>query len=125
MVEAAGFSRIENLSPEKAEERYFRGRTDGLKAPEIQRLLSAMVLSPRMGRSTSREPTHRDPSIGATAVARDPPWVSWARVRPAGGGRAWSRCRAQGQGLCGQPAGDIEMSLNDESTPRAGTKVSW
>jgi methyltransferase (TIGR00027 family) len=43
MVEAAGFSRIEALSPEKAEERYFRGRTDGLKAPEIQRLLSAVV----------------------------------------------------------------------------------
>jgi methyltransferase (TIGR00027 family) len=43
MVEAAGFSRIEHLSPEEAEERYFYGRTDGLKAPEIQRLLSAMV----------------------------------------------------------------------------------
>ena len=43
MVKAAGFSRIEDLSPEEAEERYFRGRTDGLKAPEIQRLLSATV----------------------------------------------------------------------------------
>jgi methyltransferase (TIGR00027 family) len=43
MVETAGFSRIENLSPEEAEERYFHGRTDGLKAPEIQRLLSATV----------------------------------------------------------------------------------
>ncbi len=43
MVQAAGFSQIEHLSPEDAEERYFRGRTDGLKAPEIQRLLSATV----------------------------------------------------------------------------------
>ena len=43
MVEAAGFSRIENLSPEEAEEQYFRGRADGLQAPEIQRLLSATV----------------------------------------------------------------------------------
>lgn len=43
MVKAAGFSRIEALSPGETEERYFRGRTDGLKAPEIQRLLSATV----------------------------------------------------------------------------------
>jgi methyltransferase (TIGR00027 family) len=43
MVKAAGFSRIEALSAEAAEEQYFRGRTDGLKAPEIQRLLSATV----------------------------------------------------------------------------------
>ena len=43
MVEAAGFSRIEHLSPADAEERYFRGRTDGLRAPAIQRLLSATV----------------------------------------------------------------------------------
>jgi methyltransferase (TIGR00027 family) len=43
MVEAAGFSRIEHLSPEEAEERYFQGRSDGLRAPEIQRLLRAVV----------------------------------------------------------------------------------
>jgi methyltransferase (TIGR00027 family) len=43
MVEAAGFSRVENLSPQEAEERYFYGRTDGLKAPEMQRILSATV----------------------------------------------------------------------------------
>ena len=43
MVEEAGFFRIEHLSPEEAEERYFQGRTDGLRAPAIQRLLSAMV----------------------------------------------------------------------------------
>jgi hypothetical protein len=28
---------------EEAEERYFQGRTDGLRAPAIQRLLSATV----------------------------------------------------------------------------------
>jgi methyltransferase (TIGR00027 family) len=43
MLRDAGFSRIEHLTPEDAEERYFRGRTDGLKAPEIQRLVSATV----------------------------------------------------------------------------------
>jgi methyltransferase (TIGR00027 family) len=43
MVEAAGFSRVEHLSPEDAEQQYFHARTDGLKAPEIQRLLSATV----------------------------------------------------------------------------------
>lgn len=43
LLEASGFTRIEHLSPEQAEERYFQGRTDGLKAPEIQRLVSAMV----------------------------------------------------------------------------------
>lgn len=43
MVELAGFSRIEHLSPENADERYFQGRTDGLTAPAIQRLLSATV----------------------------------------------------------------------------------
>lgn len=43
MLEAAGFSQIEHLSPTDAEERYFRGRTDGLRPPEIQRLVSAIV----------------------------------------------------------------------------------
>ena len=43
MVSAAGFSQIEHLSPEAAEERYFRSRTDGLRAPAMQRLLSATV----------------------------------------------------------------------------------
>ncbi len=43
MVEEAGFSRIEHLSPEEAEDRYFQDRTDGLRAPAIQRLLSAVV----------------------------------------------------------------------------------
>jgi methyltransferase (TIGR00027 family) len=43
MLKEAGFSRIEHLEPEAAEERYFLGRTDGLKAPEMQRLVSAIV----------------------------------------------------------------------------------
>lgn len=43
MLEEAGFSQIEHLSPEEAERQYFEGRTDGLKAPEIQRLVSAKV----------------------------------------------------------------------------------
>jgi methyltransferase (TIGR00027 family) len=43
MVEEAGFSRIEQLSPEEADARYFQDRTDGLRAPAIQRLLSATV----------------------------------------------------------------------------------
>jgi len=43
MAAAAGFSRVEPLSSEETHERYFRGRTDGLRAPEIQRLLSATV----------------------------------------------------------------------------------
>lgn len=43
MLQAAGFTRIEHLSPEQAEARYFAGRSDGLMAPEIQRLVSATV----------------------------------------------------------------------------------
>jgi len=43
MLEKAGFSRIEHLRQEAAEARYFAGRTDGLKAPEMQRLVSAVV----------------------------------------------------------------------------------
>jgi methyltransferase (TIGR00027 family) len=43
LLEEGGFSLIEHLSPEDAERRYFEGRTDGLKAPEIQRLTSATV----------------------------------------------------------------------------------
>ena len=38
MVEDAGFSQIEPLSPEEAEERYFQGRTDGRRAPAIRGL---------------------------------------------------------------------------------------
>ncbi|MDG2002026.1 MAG: SAM-dependent methyltransferase [Novosphingobium sp.] len=43
MLKSAGFSRIEHLSPEAAEARYFKGRSDGLKAPEMQRLVSAVM----------------------------------------------------------------------------------
>ena len=43
MLEQAGFSAIEHLSIEESESKYFRGRTDGLKPPEIQRLVSATV----------------------------------------------------------------------------------
>jgi methyltransferase (TIGR00027 family) len=43
MLQAAGFSRIEHVGPAEANARYFAGRTDGLIAPEIQRLVSAVV----------------------------------------------------------------------------------
>ena len=43
IMQSAGFSRIEHLGPEAAQERFFKGRTDGLKAPEMQRLVSATV----------------------------------------------------------------------------------
>jgi len=43
MLEEAGFARIEHLTPAAANERYFKNRSDGLTAPEIQRLVSATV----------------------------------------------------------------------------------
>jgi methyltransferase (TIGR00027 family) len=43
LLKDAGFTRIEHLSPERANETYFRDRTDGLIAPQIQRLVSAIV----------------------------------------------------------------------------------
>jgi methyltransferase (TIGR00027 family) len=43
LLREAGFSRIEHLSPAAANERYFQNRTDGLRAPEMQRLVSAIV----------------------------------------------------------------------------------
>jgi methyltransferase (TIGR00027 family) len=43
MLREAGFTRIEHLPPTAANARYFRDRADGLKAPEIQRLVSATV----------------------------------------------------------------------------------
>jgi len=39
----AGFASVEHLTPDEATERYFRGRADGLIAPQIQRLVSATV----------------------------------------------------------------------------------
>jgi methyltransferase (TIGR00027 family) len=43
MLRESGFTRIDHLSPAEAQERYFRDRTDGLEAPQIQRLVSATV----------------------------------------------------------------------------------
>jgi methyltransferase (TIGR00027 family) len=41
MLRAVGFARIEHLSSVEANERYFQNRSDGLRAPEIQRLVRA------------------------------------------------------------------------------------
>lgn len=43
MLKSAGFTEIEYVGPEQAQELWFAGRTDGLKAPEIQRLMSGRV----------------------------------------------------------------------------------
>jgi methyltransferase (TIGR00027 family) len=43
LVKAAGFSQIEEMTEERANELFFNGRTDGLIAPQSQRLLSAIV----------------------------------------------------------------------------------
>jgi methyltransferase (TIGR00027 family) len=43
LLEEAGFSHIEHLTAEAANETYFRDRRDGLIAPQIQRLVSAIV----------------------------------------------------------------------------------
>ncbi len=43
MLKAAGFSEVEYVGPQEAQALWFEGRTDGLKAPEIQRLMSARV----------------------------------------------------------------------------------
>ena len=41
MLREAGFARIEHLTTAEADERYFQHRSDGLRAPEIQRLARA------------------------------------------------------------------------------------
>jgi methyltransferase (TIGR00027 family) len=41
MLREAGFSHIEHLTTAEANERYFQNRSDGLRAPEIQRLVRA------------------------------------------------------------------------------------
>ncbi|MEZ4683533.1 MAG: class I SAM-dependent methyltransferase [Caldilineaceae bacterium] len=38
-----GFSRVSYLSPEEAQERYFKGRADGLAAPSLEQLMRATV----------------------------------------------------------------------------------
>ena len=40
---AMGFSRVFHLTPEKANERYFQHRTDGLTAPILEQMISATV----------------------------------------------------------------------------------
>jgi methyltransferase (TIGR00027 family) len=43
MLREAGFAAIEHLTPAEANATYFQDRSDGLRAPEIQRLVSATV----------------------------------------------------------------------------------
>jgi hypothetical protein len=43
LVRQAGFSKIEDMNEERANELFFRDRTDGLIPPQSQRLLSAIV----------------------------------------------------------------------------------
>lgn len=43
LLKKSGFSQIEFMSEERANELYFRDRKDGLVAPQVQRLLSAIV----------------------------------------------------------------------------------
>lgn len=43
LVKQAGFSQIEEMTEERANETFFKGRSDGLIAPQSQRLLSATV----------------------------------------------------------------------------------
>jgi len=43
LLQEAGFSRIDHMSADLANEIYFRDRSDGLIAPQIQRLVSAIV----------------------------------------------------------------------------------
>ena len=43
VLREAGFHQIEHFPPEQANNMYFRGRTDGLRAPTVERLVSATV----------------------------------------------------------------------------------
>jgi O-methyltransferase involved in polyketide biosynthesis len=43
LLKELGFSRIEMLTRTGAQETYFQQRSDGLKAPEFQRVVSAIV----------------------------------------------------------------------------------
>jgi methyltransferase (TIGR00027 family) len=43
VLREVGFRRIEHFSPEQANNVYFRGRSDGLRAPTLERLVSATV----------------------------------------------------------------------------------
>jgi len=44
MLREAGFAQIENFLPEQANKAYFRGRSDGLRAPTLERLVSATTV---------------------------------------------------------------------------------
>jgi methyltransferase (TIGR00027 family) len=43
VLRQAGFREIEHFTPEQADSVYFRGRSDGLRAPTLERLVSATV----------------------------------------------------------------------------------
>jgi hypothetical protein len=43
LLQAAGLSSVTHLDPALADVRHFAGRTDGLRAPAIERLVSASV----------------------------------------------------------------------------------
>jgi methyltransferase (TIGR00027 family) len=43
MLREAGFNQVEHFSPDQANAAYFQGRPDGLRAPQIQRLVSAII----------------------------------------------------------------------------------
>ena len=50
MLREAGFAQIEHFPPEQANEAYFHGRSDGLRAPTLERLVSATRVSERHDR---------------------------------------------------------------------------
>jgi methyltransferase (TIGR00027 family) len=43
MLKEVGFSRVDPLTPAMAQEKYFKGRTDGLEMPAFQRCVAAIV----------------------------------------------------------------------------------
>jgi hypothetical protein len=44
VLREAGFFQIEHFLPEQANEAYFHGRSDGLRAPTLERLVSATAV---------------------------------------------------------------------------------
>jgi hypothetical protein len=44
VLREAGFAQIEDFPPEQANETYFHGRSDGLRAPTLERLVSATTV---------------------------------------------------------------------------------
>ena len=43
VLRQVGFRQIEHFTPEQANSVYFEGRSDGLQAPTLERLVSAMT----------------------------------------------------------------------------------